>query len=148
MSKQREILVQVLDYVRKVFPDSPIYLSGSVCLGHEIPESDIDLLIIVSDISDIDYPDGKLEWEDSNFKLLRAYFKNVPLHLHFGTIGLLTEFEKKPWRAYKFLKMEKLYDPNGIVLTYKERIAPWFTAHPDISKLWDDWLTQWTVSQC
>ena len=135
----------VLALVRGLFPDAPVYLSGSVCFGNERPDSDIDLLVIVPDVAQTSFPDGKIEWENSDFKLVRAYFEEIPLHLHFGTFGLLEMFVQNPWRAYKFLKIEKLYDPNGVVQLAKDRIAPWFPEHPEVVKLWQEWLAQWTA---
>ena len=143
MSKQREILPVVLNLIRGHFPGSPVALSGSVCSGDERCDSDIDLLVIVPDASKASFPEGKVEWEEADFKLVRAFFDDIPLHLHFGTTALLAMFEQKPWRAYKFLQIEVLYDPDGTIQAYKDRIAPWFSNHPDIVALWKEWLDQW-----
>jgi len=74
---------------------------------------------------------------------LYAFFEDIPAHLHFGTTAMLQMFEQKPWRAYKFVQTEMLYDPDGIIQASKDQIAPWFSNHPDIVVLWKEWLTQW-----
>jgi len=133
--------------MREHVPDCPVYLSGSVALRHERPDSDIDLLVIVPDVAAVDFPGGKVEWEEEEFKLVAADFQNVRLHLHFATRALLNQFEENPWRAYKFLKVEALYDPEGIVQQSKDRIAPWYDEHPDAVQLWQQWLNEHRTRQ-
>ena len=142
MSKQRDILPEVLSYLHEHVSDCPVYLTGSVALQHERPDSDIDLLVIVPDVAIVTFPGGKVEWEEDQFKLVAAEFQNVPLHLHFATRDLLHEFEANPWRAYKFLKIEALQDLDGIVQKSKDKIAPWFDNHPEAVELWQRWLDE------
>ena len=147
MSKQRDVLPQVLDFVRQHAPRCPVYVGGSVSLGHERPDSDIDLLVIVPDVTEAGVPGGKVECQEEQFKLVVAPFDDVSLHLHFATLGLLRSLEEHPWRAYKFLQTEALYDPDGIVQTSKDRIAPWFEDHPDAVELWKQWLDEHRARQ-
>lgn len=144
MSRQRDMLPEVVDTIRQRFPGSPLYLGGSVSLGNEIPESDIDLVIIVPDVGAASFPGGETEHESADFKLVRAFYRGVPLHLHFGTTGLLKMLEDKPWRAYKFLRVEVLHDPGHLAQRVKEKAALWFERHPDIADLQKKWLDEWT----
>lgn len=147
MSKQRAILPEVLSFVRRHVPDCPVYLSGSVALQHERPDSDIDLFIVVPDVAAPDFPGGVVEWQDDRFKLVKAVFRSVPLHLHFGSPALLEMLEAHPWRSYKFLQMVRLRDPNGTVPQTMDRIARWFDEHPDAVKLWQQWLVEHQTRQ-
>ena len=128
--------------MRQHIPDCPICLAGSVALRHERPDSDIDLLVIVSDVATVDFPGGKIEWEEDQFRLVASGFQDVPLHLHFATCAFLHDFEVHPWRAYKFLKVEVLHDPQRIVQKSKDKIAPWFNRHPNVVQLWRQWLDE------
>ncbi len=142
MSKQRDILPDVLSFVQEQVPNCPVYLGGSVSRRHERPDSDIDLFVVVADVDAADVPGGKVEWQEHSFKLVAATFHEVPIHLHVGSPALLQMFEKHPWRAYKFLQMERLHDPDGIVQRAMDRVAPWFDEHPDAAELWQQWLEE------
>ena len=147
MSKQRDILPQVLSFVRDHLPDSPMYLTGSVSLRHERPESDIDIFILVPDVTEVDFPQSEVEWQDDAFKLVSVPFHGLTLHPHLATPALLWMFEQHPWRAYKFLQMESLHDPDGIVKRTMDRIAPWFDDHPDAVALWQQWFAEHKARQ-
>ncbi len=142
MGRQRDILPQVLAFVREQVGDCPVYLSGSVSLGHERPDSDIDLMVLVTDVQPPFFPNERVVWREDKFKLVAARFQGIPVHLHFITPALLRDIEENPWRGYKFLKTERLHDPEGVIQRTKDRVAPWFDAHPDAVAFWEAWLDQ------
>ena len=142
MSRQRDILPEVLSLVQSHVPDCPVYLSGSVSLGDERTDSDIDLVIVVPNVSRVHVPGSEVEWEEDHFKLATVSVQGVPVHLHIASQRLLRDLEEHPWRAYKFLKTEMLHDPNGVVQKTKAKIAPWFENRPDAVRLWQQWLAE------
>lgn len=147
MTTQRDILPEVLPFVQRHIPDCPVYVTGSVALRHERPDSDIDLFLVVPDVDSVVLPGGDVEWQDEDFKLIAATLRNTSLHFHLATPALLQTLEEHPWRAYKFLKMEMLHDPDRIVKQTMERIAPWFDEHPDAAQLWQQWLDEHKARQ-
>ena len=143
MSRHREILPKVLDVLVRRAPDAAVFLSGSVCFGSERPDSDIDLVVIVPDVIDVDYPGGRIRDQDRGFKFVDAAFDGVALEIIFLTPSFFEELVVgKPWRGYKFLRTEILRDPDGLIQSWKDRIRPWFEDHPDVAELWQKWLAQ------
>ena len=148
MSRQRDILPKVLETVRKNAPGASVFLSGSVCFGHERPDSDIDLVVIVPDITVVRYPGGQVRDRHVGLKFVDATFEGIPLEIIFLTPRAFTELVgDKPWRGYKFLRVEILFDPQGLIQSWKGRIAPWFDDHPDAVELWQQWLAEHSERQ-
>lgn len=143
MSKQRDILSDVLGIVLRHCPECAVFLSGSVAFGNERPDSDIDLGAIMPDVSAAHYPGGQVRDENEGFKLVDASFDNVSLEIIYLTPGHFQELlVHKPWRGYKFLFVEILHDPMGLIQSWKDRIAPWFEDHSDVVELWEQWLVE------
>lgn len=142
MSKQRDILPEVLDFVVRHAPDSMVYLCGSLNFGGLRTDSDIDLVVIVPDLGVSAFPGEIIEWQAPAFRLLRVYHKDMPVHIHLFGSSIFQELEQKPWRAYTLFRMEVLRDPKGMMQKLKMKISPWFDDHPDIVKLWDSWMDQ------
>lgn len=143
MSKQRDILPRVLELILQDALDASVALGGSVSFGNERPDSDIDLLVIVPDVADVGYPGGKIKHQNAGFKYFEAAFDGIPLEVIYHTPETFEPLlVTRPWRGYKFLHVEILHDPQGLIQSWKDRIAPWFEDHPDVAQLWDQWLAQ------
>ena len=143
MSKQRDILSDVLGIVLRHAPECAVFLSGSVVIGNERPDSDIDLAVIVSDVNGARCPDGQVRDQNEGFKFVDASFGGVPLEIVHLTPGHFEELlVNTPWRGYKFLSVENLHDPEGLIQSWKDRIAPWFEDHSDVVELWEQWLAE------
>lgn len=143
MSKQRDILPKVLDIVLRSAPDSSVALGGSVSFGNERPDSDIDLLVIVRDVTNTGYPGGKIKLQNHGFKYFEATLDGVPLEVIYHTPETFEHLlVSRPWRGYKFLHVEILHDPNRLIQSWKDQIALWFDAHPDAVELWKRWLAE------
>jgi len=136
------MLPEVLAYVREHLPPCPVCVGGSVSLGNEHSCSDIDIIAIVPDTTSVMVPLGTTDLEEDNFKLIRVGYRGAVLHLHLATEALLRMLEDRPWRAFKFLHLEELSDPDGIVRRSKARIEPWFDDHPDAVDVWQQWLNE------
>ncbi|MCK5863462.1 MAG: nucleotidyltransferase domain-containing protein [Candidatus Hydrogenedentes bacterium] len=150
MSKQREVLPKVLAMVIAQVPDAAIYLSGSVALGNERPDSDLDIYAVVPDIKGVHYPGGTMGGEREGYKSFAAEYEGVPLEVRFMTPSFFEgHLHGKPWRGYKTpLKSEILSDPNGFLQSWKDRLAPWFRDHPEAVALWEQWITEYTDCRC
>ena len=134
VSKQREVLPKVLDIVLKHAPCAALFLSGSVCFGNERPDSDIDLVVVVPDVSQASYPGGETRDVGQGFKFVDAAFDIVPLEIIFLTPSFFEELVcSKPWRGYKLLQAEILRDPHGLIQSWRDRIRPWFRDHPEVT---------------
>jgi len=146
MTKQREVLPKVLAIIIAQAPDAAVYLSGSVSLGNETPDSDLDIYVIVPDIEGVDYPGGTIESKKEGYKSFSATFDGVPMEIRFLTPSFFEgHLRDKPWRGYKTpLKSEILSDPHGFIKSWKDRIRPWFHDHPEAVALWEQWIAEYT----
>lgn len=143
MSKQRDILPQVVASILERSPEAAIFLMGSVSFGYERPESDLDLGVVVPDVTSVEFPDGKVTWQSERDKVVDAAVEGVRLDMVFITPAFLErELVRKPWRGYYFAQLEVLHDPQGIMQSYQSRIAPWFDGHSDIVEIWKEWMAQ------
>jgi len=146
MTKQREVLPKILAIIMAQIPDAAVYLSGSVALGNERPDSDLDLYVIVPNLAGANYPGGTIESETEGCKSFTADFDGVPLEIRFLTPSCFeAQLCNKPWRGYKVpLKSEILSDPHGFLQSWKGRLEPWFRDHPEAVALWEQWITEYT----
>ena len=148
MTKQREVLPKVLATIIAQSPDASVYLSGSVSLGNERPDSDLDIYAIVPDVAGIDYPGGMIgpDKETEGLKSFSADCDGVPLEIRFLTPSFFEgHLRDKPWRGYKTpLRSEILSDPHGFIKSWKDRIRPWFHDHPEAVALWEQWIAEYT----
>ncbi len=146
MTKQREVLPKILAIIIAQVPDATVYLSGSVALGNERPDSDLDLYAIVPNVEGVNYPGGTVEIETEGCKSFKADFDGVPLEIRFLTISFFeARLRNKPWRGYKVpLKSEILSDPHGFLQAWKDRLEPWFRDHPEAVALWERWISEYT----
>ena len=143
MSKQRDILPKVLNLVLQQIPDAAVFLGGSVSLGYERPDSDLDIMVVVPNLDAAYFPKGKVTSETQYAKVIDAIFEGVRLDLVFLTPSFLEEkLVRRPWRGYYFTKLEIIHDPEGIIHSYQSQITPWFDSHPDIVEIWKKWMTQ------
>ena len=144
MSKQRKTLPALLDMVRKHAPDAALCLAGSVGIGYEVPESDIDILVFSADAVNLTFPESTVRHREAGFQFVDTTFQGVPVEL---LCGIPHWFENlvvsRPWRGYKFLQFEILHDPTGLILSWRDRIAPWFDDHLDVVDLYERWMTDW-----
>lgn len=146
MSKQREVLPAVLTTIIAQAPNAAVYLSGSVALGNERPDSDLDLYAIVPDVKVVNYPDGTMETDEEGYKAFSAEYEGVSLEIRFLTPAFFVgHLQNKPWRGYKVpLKAEILADPYGFLQSWKDRVSPWFRDHPEAVALWEQWIAEYT----
>jgi predicted nucleotidyltransferase len=146
MSKQREVLPKVLSIILEQVPDAAVYLSGSVPLGNERPDSDLDLYVIVPDLKGANYPGGTIANENEGYRSFSANCDDVPLEIRFLTPSFFEgHLRDKPWRGYKVpLKSEILSDPDGFLQSWKDRVSPWFRDHPEAVALWEQWIAEYT----
>lgn len=100
MSEQRDILPKVLDIILRDTPDSSIALGGSVSFGNERPDSDIDLLVIVRDVTNIVCPGGKIKFQNHGFKYFEATYDEIPLEIIYHTPETFEQLlVTRPWRG-------------------------------------------------
>ncbi len=126
------------------YPESAIFLSGSVAFGDECPDSDLDLNIIVPEVHAHRHPNATSRGEPEAFRTFDHVLNGVALDLRFITPTFFEEIlQGKPWRGYRFLKQEILHDPHGFLQSWKDRTRPWFEAHPDVVALWEEWNVQY-----
>ncbi len=91
MSKQREVLPKALDIIFPFAPSAAVFLSGSVYSGNERLDSDIDLIVVVPDVTQASYPEGIIRDESRGFKFVDATFDGVPLEIIFLTPSYFEE---------------------------------------------------------
>ena len=143
MSKQRDILPKILSLVLQQAPDAAVFLSGSVSFGHERPESDLDIMVVVPNLDSACFPGGKVTSQTQYAKVTDTTFEGVRLDLVFLTPSFLEEeLVHRPWRGYYFVQLEIVHDPEGMIQSYQSRIASWFDDRPDIVEVWKEWMTQ------
>jgi len=143
MSKQHDILPEVLNCILEYVPDAAVYLSGSVSFGYERPESDMDVIVVVPDLTAACFPGGKVTSQARHAKVVDAIFDGVRLDMVFITsVFLEQELARKPWRGYYFAQLRIVHDPRGIIRSAQTRIARWFENYPDLVEIWKEWMTQ------
>lgn len=149
MSRQREALPKILAIVKAQFPDAAIYLSGSVALGNERPDSDLDIYVVVPDLAGASYPGGTLTKDSADRKAFSAECDGVPAEITFLTTSFFdAQLRDKPWRGYKApLRSEILSDPHGFLQSWKDRLRPWFQDHPEAVALWEQWIAEYAESR-
>ncbi|MCG2660575.1 MAG: nucleotidyltransferase domain-containing protein [Kiritimatiellae bacterium] len=143
MSKQRDILPDVLAMVLQNAPDCAVALCGSVSMGYERPDSDLDLLVITDDLTRIACPGATLKHSNPGLRYFETTFDGIPVTVIYHTPEAFDDLlVSRPWRGYKFLQIEILHDPTGVIQKCKDRIAPWFEEHPDTLELSRRWLAE------
>ena len=142
MSKQLDLLPEVVAFVLRHAPDSLVYLCGSLNFGGLRPDSDIDLVVVAPGFALPCFPDEVVEWEEPGFRLLRVHCKGMPVHIHQFHHSIFQELRRKPWRAYMSVRMEVLHDPEGAMQELEAEVSPWFNDHPEVAELWVVWMDQ------
>lgn len=143
MSKQREILPPVVRIILERKPDAVVFLSGSVNFGYERPESDLDICVAVSDLSNVGFPDGKPAWEEDGVRAFDAIYEGIRLDLVFCTRTALWQRNvEKPWGGYYLTRVEAVHDPGGFIRSAQDLIAAWYESHKDLAAFWEQWLTE------
>ena len=111
--------------------------------GYERPESDVDIIIVVPDVTTACFPGGKATSHTDYVKVVDAIFDGVCLDMVFVTsVFLEQELVRKPWRGYYFAQLRIVHDPREIIQSAQARIARWFDSRPDVIELWKEWMAQ------
>jgi hypothetical protein len=140
MSKQRELLPRLVREIHAHVPAASVLLTGSVQRGEEQPASDIDLLIIVSDVYRVVPWCGTVAHETATAKVVEAEMEGIPVTFNFIGAGLFGEMTAKPWKYYPFAKAEGLHLADPVLAAVREKILEWFAQRPDIEARWQQQL--------
>ena len=140
MTKQRNILPQVLERVRQDAPECAVALTGSVRYGYERPDSDIDLLVAVPDFRATEFQDAKLSHETDEARVANFFVGDIRVEVVYFDFAYFDQVQQSPWRSYTLCQAEILHDPHRRFTRCQVALREWFQAHPDITSLWEKQL--------
>jgi len=128
MSKQRDILPEVVEYVSKANPGCGIILHGSVQHGYERSDSDVDLFAVINE--------GDHTWFDLDVQVGGVHVQVC----YWPVVPLRKALEKEPYAFYSFAYGELLYDPAGVAKRYQHKARDYFSKYPDLIEVWKSQL--------
>jgi len=140
MSRQRNILPQVVERIRQDAPECAIALAGSVRYGYERPDSDIDLLVAVPDFRATEFAGAKLSHETNEARVANFFVGDKRVEIVYFDFAYFDQVQQTPWRSYTLCQAEILHDPEGRFTHCQHALREWFQAHPRITNLWDQQL--------
>ncbi len=139
MNRQQRALPYLISKCCEIDPNCGIQLQGSVARGEEQPESDIDLTVILRDITDIRY--NELITPDNHPGMIRVYHAefdvNIDINWEFASrLNVsLTTHGAAGW--YIFSQGRPIYDPLGLAKQCQNQMLLWFNAHSSIAQAWE-----------
>lgn len=144
MSKQREILPKVIDYIREADPYCGAVLMGSVRDGHERPDSDIDTVVIVREHDNRWLRDAKIIHDDEDgMKLIQTWIDGVEVFfICWPAESLAASFRSEPYVYYSFADGEILFDPTGVAKVHVAMAKKYFLDNPAIAKAWVEYIAR------
>jgi hypothetical protein len=137
MSKQRDIVPEVIQLVAECGVPVGMVLGGSVGEGAERADSDVDFFAIADASCQPVLHGFAVVAEKNGCKVLERKESAFPVHVACWTTGSLDEvLRNRPYTIYPLLRGRVVLDPGGIVERYRSRIRRYFAAHPSLEKAW------------
>jgi len=125
MSRQRDILPEVVDELAAAYPRCAMLLGGSVSAGEERPNSDLDLFVVFEG-------DGAIRLDQESQR------NGVALDTcYLPTEGFWAAWTEKPYNFWMFAWADILVDPTGIGKACQEPARQYVLDHPAITRLWE-----------
>ncbi|MBD3313465.1 hypothetical protein GF345_03415, partial [Candidatus Woesearchaeota archaeon] len=116
-SIQQKIADEIIEEQKKDGSVVAINIFGSVALGLERPDSDVDIEIISSKAE---------EWQ-----LIKKERYGIKIDLEIWPKDkLLERIEDYPFLSYVFLKEKTVYDPEGFMKGIMDILRKYFDKHP------------------
>ena len=141
MSKQSEVVPEVIRLVAECGVDVGLILGGSVGQGSERAESDVDFFAIADADIPPSLPGFSLVSEKNGCKVLERQQSGFPVHVACWTTASLDEvLRRRPYMTYPLLCGGVVFDAIGIAAQYRTRIREYFGAHPAIERAWGEQL--------
>ena len=123
MGKQQEILPEIIQLVDKRRASIGLILGGSIALGEERPDSDLDLFAIAESPAPPKLTRFKFISEKNGCTLSERKTRTFPIHFACWTDTSLDDLlDTRPYVAYPLLKGRIVLDRDGIARRYRQRI--------------------------
>jgi len=141
MSKQRDVVSEVIRLVAECGVDVGLILGGSVSEGLERADSDVDLFAIADADVQPSLAGFSLVSEKNGSRLLERQEGVFPVHVACWTTASLDEVLRcRQYMLYPLLCGRVVLDAAGIAARYRARIREYFDAHPAIERAWREQL--------
>jgi len=140
MTKQRNILPQVVERIRHDAPNCAVALSGSVRYGYQRPDSDIDLLVAVPDFRATEFQGATLSHQTDEARVANFFVGDIRVEVVYFDFAYLDQVQQSPWRSYTLCQAQILHDSDGRFTRCQDALREWFQAHPDITSVWEKQL--------
>ncbi len=141
MGKQQEILPEIIQLVDKRRASIGLILGGSIALGEERPDSDLDLFAIAESPAPPKLTRFKFISEKNGCTLSERKTRTFPIHFACWTDTSLDDLlDTRPYVAYPLLKGRIVLDRDGIARRYRQRIQAYFARHPVLTEAWEHQL--------
>lgn len=141
MSAQFEASAQIVEDVAGCGVPVGLFLGGSVALGCERLDSDLDFFAIGEAGLDLALEGFVLFNEKNGSKLLDRSCGDFPVHIAYWTKASFEQvLATKPYMTYPLLQSRIVHDPAGIAIHYLRLVEGYFADHPAISLAWEEQL--------
>jgi hypothetical protein len=143
MSRQRDIVAEVIQLVAGCGTPVGLILGGSVAQETERPDSDVDFFAIADATGQPALPGFTVISEKNGCKVFERREERFPVHVACWTTASLDQIlQDKPYMTYPLLCGRVVFDPAGIAGRYRSRIRQYFEEHPSLQRAWTQQLEE------
>jgi len=123
-SIQQKIVDEIIEEQKKDPSVIAINIFGSVTLGLERPDSDVDIEIISA--------------KAKKWQLIKKERYGIKIDFEIWPKDkLLERIEKYPFLSYVFLEEKIVYDPEGFMKKIINKLKRYFDKHPEVVEFWE-----------
>lgn len=141
MSKQQDIVPEVVQLVADCGVSVGLILGGSVGQGQERPDSDLDFFGVAQAPCQPALPGFTVISEKNGSRLFEQKESEFPVHVACWTTASLDEvLRDRAYMLYPLLIGQVVLDPGQIATRYQARIKQYFEARPSLEKAWKQQL--------
>ncbi len=125
--KHKKLVDKLVEKYKKDKSIIAITLFGSLARGKEREDSDIDISVFSEDAKKWDLLKKKINGIEVDFEICPKKH-------------LFNQFKKYPYLCYDYINHKIVYDPQGIIKDFVEKLRKYLEKHPEVVEFWEEKL--------